>query len=273
MLLLVAGRTVADVVQFIAAVLPVFVASVVECVEAWTVVVAVGLTRGWRAPLLGVGAAVVVIGVLVALFGVTIVDRIDEHLFEVLIGTLLVLFGVRWMRKAILRYAGVIPLHDEDDAFMRQVRQLDGPSEATTRFDWIGFSLAGKAMLLEGLEITFLVITLGSSGEASYPVAITGAAAAFVAVGTAGLIVRRPLSRIPENTLKAFVSVMLVTFGTFWVAAGFGVDWSGGAWALVYLFVVWTAFTAATVRLTRRSIGHRSLAGADDPPATKAVST
>lgn len=239
--------------EFLIAVVPVFVASVVECVEAWTIVVAVGLTRGWRAPLLGVAAALAVIGSLVAVFGVTVVDSIDEHVFEVVIGTLLVLFGLRWMRKAILRYVGVIPLHDEDVAFRRQVDEL-GHAAGPGRFDWVGFAIAGKAMLLEGMEITFLVITLGASGTTSYPVAVTGAVAAFVMVGAAGFAIRGPLSRVPENTLKAFVSVMLATFGTYWVAAGFGVEWAGGAWALVYLFVAWLTLVAGTVTTLRSSV-------------------
>ena len=109
-------------------------------------------------------------------------------------------------------------------------------------------------MLLEGLEITFLVITLGASGDASYPVAITGAAAAFVFVGAVGWAVRGPLSSVPENTLKAFVSVMLCTFGTFWVSEGFGVDWLGGAWALIYLFGFWLAFMVATVTVLRPTV-------------------
>lgn len=251
-------------VSFLIAALPVFIASVVECVEAWTIVVAVGITRGWKAPLVGVAAALSLIGALVALFGVTIVTSIDEHVFEVVIGTLLVLFGLRWMRKAILRYLGVIPLHDEDVAFRRQVAELQG-IETTGRFDWVGFSIAGKAMLLEGLEIVFLVITLGASGTTSYPVAITGAAAAFVLVGVTGFFVRKPLSRVPENTLKAFVSVMLATFGTYWVAAGFGVDWIGGAWALLYLFAAWLALIAGTVVTLRQSL--------DVPQPTKVLSS
>lgn len=238
------------VLGFLVAVLPVFIASVVECVEAWTIVVAVGLTRGWRAPLLGVLAALVAIGALVAIFGVAVVNSIDEHLFEVVIGTLLVLFGLRWMRKAILRYVGVISLHDEDAAFRKQVAELSDEPTAQG-FDWVGFAIAGKAMLLEGLEITFLVITLGSSGTTTYSVAITGAAAAFVFVGATGFFVRRPLSRVPENTLKAFVSVMLATFGTFWVASGLGVDWFGGAWALIYLFVAWLVLLWGTVAYLR----------------------
>ena len=245
------------VIAFLVAVVPVFIASIVECVEAWTIVVAVGLTRGWRAPLYGVVAALAVIGTLVALFGVALVNSIDEHIFEVVIGSLLILFGLRWMRKAILRYAGVISLHDETEAFRHQVDELTH-SPAALGFDWIGFAIAGKAMLLEGMEITFLVVTLGASGTATYPVAITGAAAAFVLVGAVGFFVRRPLSKVPENTLKAFVSVMLATFGTYWVAAGFAVEWLGGAWALVYLFVAWLAVLAGTVAYSRSLIPSSS---------------
>lgn len=267
-----AGRSYgAGVTDFVAAALPVFLAAVVECVEAWTIVVAVGLTRGWRAPLVGVAAAVLVIGVLLALAGAALVDRVDEAVFEVVIGTLLVLFGVRWMRKALLRSIGVIPLRDEDAAFRRQVATLSGTrgpgaggsgagavgtaAGVTSGFDWTGFAVAGQAMLLEGLEMTFLVITLGASGDASYPVAVTAAAAAFVAVGVAGLVARRPLSNVPENTLKTFVSVMLVTFGTYWVASGLGVDWAGGTWALLYLFAAWAVFVRGTVAALRPTAG------------------
>lgn len=239
------------VVGFLVAVLPVFIASVVECVEAWTIVVAVGLTRGWRAALIGVAAALTLIALLIAVFGATVVSAIDEHVFEVVIGTLLVLFGLRWMRKAILRYVGVIPLHDEEAAFRQEVDEL-GHAPRARGFDWVAFSIAGKAMLLEGMEITFLVVTLGASGTTSYPVAITGAASAFVLVGLAGLVLRRPLSRVPENTLKAFVSVMLATFGTFWVAQGLGVEWAGGAWALIYLFIAWLILLVSAVAGLRR---------------------
>ncbi|MEM8904030.1 MAG: hypothetical protein AAGA17_03165 [Actinomycetota bacterium] len=247
--------------EFLVAIIPVFVASVVECVEAWTVVVAVGLTRGWKAPLIGVGVALAIIGTLVALFGATLVDRIDEQVFEVVIGTLLVLFGVRWMRKAILRSIGVVALSDEHVRYRKTLDALGNEREVRA-FDWAGFSIATKTMLLEGLEITFLVITLGSSGDASYPVAISGAILAFVVVGGAGWIARAPLANVPENTMKGFVSVMLTTFGTYWVAAGFGVDWWGGTWALLYLFVVWAGAMKVielwAARPYREALGARS---------------
>ncbi len=241
------------VLEFLVAIVPVFVASVVECVEAWTVVVAVGLTRGWRAPLLGVVVAVTVIGALVVAFGATLVDRIDEQLFEVVSGTLLSLFGVRWMRKAILRSIGVVALSDEHVRYRKTLDAL-GNERTEQAFDWAGFSIATKTMLLEGLEITFLVITLGASGGASYPVAITGAVAAFVVVGAVGWFARAPLDNVPENELKGFVSVMLVTFGTYWVAEGVGVDWAGGAWGLVYLFAFWFVMMRLIARWASRGL-------------------
>ncbi len=249
-------------VGLIVAIVPVFLASVVECIEAWTVVVAVGLTRGWKAPLLGVVAAIAALGLLVLAFGVTLVERIDEHLFEVVVGTLLLLFGLRWMRKAILRYVGAIPLHDEDAAYRKTVDELGRTTWHRDRFDWVGFVISGKTMMLEGLEITFLVITLGAAGDASYPVAIAGAAAAFVVVGIVGFTARGPLSNVPENTLKAFVSVMLCTFGSYWVAEGFGIDWAGGSWAIMYLFLFWLVFVGGTVRAIR-SRGNATSGPAD----------
>jgi uncharacterized membrane protein len=241
-------------VETLISAIPVFLASVVECVEAWTIVVAVGLTRGWRAPLVGVVAAIGVIGLLVAIFGVTIVERIDEHVFEVVVGTLLLLFGLRWLRKAILRYSGVIAMHDEDRIYREEVALLREAGHRS-KFDWVGFAAAFKAMFLEGLEITFLVITLGTAGTTSYTSAIIGAAAAFVAVGSAGYMARTPLTRVPENTLKAFVGVMLCTFGVFWAAEGFGIRWSGDAWGLLYVFAVWWAIAVVAVRVVKSVVG------------------
>jgi len=239
--------------DFLVALVPVFLASVVECVEAWTVVVAVGLTRGWRAPLLGTLAATVVIGALIAIFGVTLVDRIDEHVFEVVVGTMLLLFGLRWLRKAILRFSGVVAIHDEDRIYARHVAELRAAGERT-RFDWLGFVTAGKTMLLEGLEITFLVITLGSEGTTSFAVASLGAASAFVVVGIVGFAARGPLSKVPENAMKCFVGLMLCAFGTFWVAEGFGVEWPGDAWSVLALLATWTGITWCGIRLVRHLV-------------------
>ena len=215
------------------AAIPAFVGAFVEFVEAYTIVVAIGLTRGWRAPLLGAGAAVLTLGALVAIFGVTLVTVIDEHLFALVVGTLLLLFGLKWIRKSILRYAGIVALHDEELIFQREVAELRAQGRAPDRFDWIGFLASYKAMLLEGLEVAFIVIALGAAGTQQLIASTIGAGAAFVVVGIIGSFVRAPLSRVPENTLKFFVGVMLCSFGVFWSAEGFGVEWPGGSLALV----------------------------------------
>ncbi len=240
---------------------PVFLASVVECVEAWTVVVAVGLTRGWRAPLLGTAVATGLIVALIAIFGVTLIDRVNEDLFRVVVGTLLLLFGLRWLRKAILRFAGVVGIHDESAIYQREVEALSGEGARAARFDWVGFVTAGKTMLLEGLEITFLVITLGAQGNANLAVASLAAVTAFVVVGAAGFVARGPLSRVPENTLKWFVGLMLCSFGTFWVAEGFGVAWPGDAWSILALFGAWVVVTWMGIRLVTTSSPPRTTAG------------
>lgn len=237
--------------DLLAAAVPVFLASAVECAEAWTVVLAVGLTRGWRAPLLGVVLAVSVLGALVAAFGTSVVERIDEDLFEVVVGTLLLAFGLRWMRKAVLRRAGRIPLRDEDAAFDREVDALR-PDRSRPGFDWVGFALATKTMLVEGLEVAFLVVGLGATAAGGYPLATAAAAAAFVAVGAVGLLVRGPLSRVPENTIKTVVSVLVAGIGTYWVPSGLGLDWPAGSWALLYLYAAWAGVVVVATAALRR---------------------
>ena len=236
------------------AAIPAFIGAFVEFVEAYTIVVAIGLTRGWRAPLLGAGAAVATLGALVAIFGITLVTVIDAHLFALVVGTLLLLFGLKWIRKSILRYAGIVALHDEELIFQREVAELRGQGRAPDRFDWIGFLASYKAMLLEGLEVAFIVIALGAAGGQQLIASTIGAGAAFVVVGIIGSFVRAPLSRVPENTLKFFVGAMLCTFGVFWSAEGFGVEWPGGSLALVALFGGFVFVSWLAVRLLGRLV-------------------
>jgi uncharacterized membrane protein len=231
------------------AAIPAFIGSLVEFVEAYTIVLAIGVTRGWRAPLLGAAAAVVTLGVLVAIFGVTLVNVIDEHLFELVVGTLLLLFGLKWIRKAILRYAGIVAIHDEELIFQREVAELKAQGQSLDRFDWIGFLASYKAMLLEGLEVAFIVIALGAAGTDELLAATIGASAAFVVVGALGAVIRAPLSRVPENTLKFTVGVMLCTFGVFWAAEGFGVEWPGEALALFPIFGAFVLLSWMGVRM------------------------
>lgn len=218
------------------AAVPAFIGSLVEFVEAYTIVLAIGVTRGWRAPLYGAAAAVVTLALLVGVFGVTLVNVIPEHAFQLFVGSLLLLFGLKWIRKAILRYAGIVPLHDEELIYQREVADLRAQGLQPDRFDWIGFIASYKAMLLEGLEVAFIVIALGAAGGESLVAATLGALGAFVLVSAIGAVVRAPLSRVPENTLKYVVGAMLCSFGVFWAAEGLSVDWPGDALAIPVIF-------------------------------------
>jgi uncharacterized membrane protein len=231
------------------AAIPAFIASLVEFVEAYTIVLAIGVTRGWRAPLYGAAAALLTLGVLVLAFGVTLVNVIDEHAFQLLVGSLLLLFGLKWLRKAILRYAGIVPLHDEELIYQRQVAELRAQGREPDRFDWIGFIASYKAMLLEGLEVAFIVIALGAAGTEALIASTAGAVAAFVLVSVLGAVVRAPLSRVPENTLKFTVGAMLCTFGVYWAAEGFGVEWPGEALALPVIFAAFVVISWLGVRM------------------------
>lgn len=234
---------------FLIAAVPAFIASLVEFVEAYTIVLAIGVTRGWRAPLYGAVGAMLTLGVLIAVFGVTLINVIDEHTFELIVGSLLLLFGLKWLRKAILRYAGIVPLHDEELIYQRQVAEMRAQGREPDRFDWIGFLASYKAMLLEGLEVAFIVIALGAAGGDALLASTLGAVAAFVLVTILGAFVRAPLSRVPENTLKYTVGAMLCTFGVFWAAEGMGVEWPGDALALPAIFAAFVAVSWLGVRM------------------------
>ena len=224
-----------------------FLGSAVEATEALTIVLAVGLTRGWREPLLGALLAIVLLGLLVLVFGQLIVTTIPEWALKLLVGTLLLLFGLRWLHKAVLRSAGVVAMHDEDRAFQDTVNQL---GEAVTRRDWVGFILALKGVFLEGLEVVFIVIAVGGPGHA-WTAAITGGLTAAVVVAAAGLAVRKPLARVPENTLKYAVGILLTSLGTFWAAEGMGASWPGdflSIFALAGIFVVASRLAVTLIR-------------------------
>lgn len=231
------------------AAVPAFIGSLVEFVEAYTIVLAIGVTRGWRAPIYGAVAAIATLGVLVAVFGITLVNVIDEHAFQIFVGSLLLLFGLKWIRKAILRYAGIVPLHDEELIYQREIAELRAQGLQPDRFDWIGFVASYKAMLLEGLEVAFIVIALGAAGGEALLASALGAVVAFLVVTIIGAIVRAPLSRVPENTLKYTVGAMLCTFGVFWAAEGMGVEWPGEALALPVIFAAFVAVSWIGVRL------------------------
>jgi uncharacterized membrane protein len=219
------------------AALPAFVASVVELVEAFTIVLAVGTTRGWRAPLWGTVAAVVTLGLIVAVFGAPLIayhEQVSQS-FHLVVGVLLLLFGMRWLRKAILRFAGIVALHDEELIYQREVAELRAQGRRIGRWDNIGFWFSYKAVLLEGLEVAFIVVALGAQGGAALQASILGAVAAFVVTMVAGALLRRPLAFVPENWMKFVVGAMLTTFGIFWGAEGLGIHWPLGELSLLLL--------------------------------------
>jgi len=236
--------------------LSVFLACAVEGVEALTVVLAVGTTREWRSTWYGVGAALLALSVAVALVGPAL-TAVPIDALRVVVGGLLLSFGMQWLRKAIQRAAGVRPRHDEVAGFERAVtaaRDVPRPVSGHALVDWYAFTIAFKGVLLEGLEVVFIVLTFGSN-QASIPLAAAAAVAAVGCVVAAGFAVRRPLARVPENTLKFAVGVMLTSFGMFWGAEGAGAVWPGGDAALVCLIAGTAATSLAFVALLRRPHG------------------
>ena len=225
------------------AILAAFLASVVEVVEAFTIVLAVGTLRGWRSAWMGTFAALAILGLLVVILG-PLLGHVPIHVLQLVIGILLLMFGMGWLRKAILRSAGVIPLHDEELIFAREKAELIAVSKTShTTQNWIAGLAAFKAVLLEGLEVVFIVIAVGSGRGMLWPAAI-GALAACVVVLIIGVLVHKPLSRVPENTLKFCVGVMLSAFGVFWTGEGLGIAWPGQdlillLFAAIFLSVGW----------------------------------
>jgi uncharacterized membrane protein len=214
----------------------VFLACTVEAVEATTIVLAAGTARDWRSAATGTGAALAALAVIVAVAGPA-VSAIPLHALRLVIGALLLVFGLQWLRKGILRASGRKALHDEDRLYAEHLAaaaagQPGGRSALVP--DWYGFTLAFKGVLLEGLEVVFIVLTFGSNAR-DIPVAVLAAAAAVLLVAAAGVAVRAPLARVPENTLKLIVGVMLTSFGMLWGAEGAGARWPGSDAALLVL--------------------------------------
>jgi uncharacterized membrane protein len=219
----------------------VFLACMVETVEALTIVLAVGTTRSWRSTWYGVTAALLVLALFVGIFG-SALTAIPINVLRIVVGGLLLIFGLQWMRKAILRSSGFKPLHDEDAIFNKQLAEARSVKKSQREGfidDWYSFTVAFKGVLLEGLEVAFIVVTFGAN-QGSIILAVIGAVAAIVVVVAAGIAVRQPLSKVPENTLKFIVGTMLTSFGTFWGAEGAGVRWPGSDMALLGVI----AFTA-----------------------------
>jgi uncharacterized membrane protein len=209
-----------------------FLASFVEVVEAFTIVLAVGTFQGWRPALLGTAAGLALLAALVLVLG-PLLGLIPIHLLQFIVGVLLLLFGMRWLRKAILRSAGIIALHDEMAAYAAETAQLrEEARRHQSRLDWVAGLTAFKAVVLEGIEVVFVVIAVGAGRGLLWPASL-GALAACALVLVIGFIVHKPLARVPENTLKFGVGVMLSAFGVYWTGEGLGVAWPGHDLAIV----------------------------------------
>jgi uncharacterized membrane protein len=211
----------------------VFLACAVEAVEALTIVLAVGIARSWRWSLAGVAAATAALAVIVAALGPAL-DAIPIDALRVIVGALLLVFGLQWLRKAVLRAAGLKAQRDEVKAFAAETDAARAVALTPTGFDGYAFTIAFKGVLLEGLEVAFIVLTFGSS-QHDVGLAAVAACVAIAAVITAGVAVRAPLARVPENHMKFAVGVMLTSFGVFWGAEGAGASWPGGDAALLVL--------------------------------------
>jgi uncharacterized membrane protein len=228
-----------------------FLASAVEMVEALTIVLGVGVVRGWRSTLIGAGAATAVLVALIAALGPAL-GSIPIDTLRLVVGALLLVFGLQWLRKAILRSSGYKALHDEEEAFREEREKATaGGAEQRAGLDWYSFTVAFKGVLLEGLEVVFIVITFGAA-QGRLGLAVAGAAAAVVVVVAAGVLVRGPLERVPENTIKFTVGLLLTSFGCFWAAEGVGVDWPGDELSLVGVLAFLGLVSFGLVRAFRR---------------------
>jgi Ca2+/H+ antiporter, TMEM165/GDT1 family len=228
-----------------------FLGSLVEAVEALTIVLAVATVRSWRPAGLGALAGLVLLGLIVLVLG-PLIGSVPLQVLQLLIGILLLLFGMRWLRKAILRAAGLVPLHDEATAFAAETLELREQARRNeAKLDWLAGLASFKAVVLEGLEVVFIVIAVGAGRGQLIPASL-GALAACTVVAVAGLAVHRPLARVPENTLKFAVGVMLSAFGVFWTGEGLGVAWPGEDLAIVAFAALFLVTALAAVALAHR---------------------
>lgn len=242
-----------------------FFASLVEFVEALTIVLAVGTVRGWRSALMGAGSALALLLAIVLALGPAL-TRIPLDMVQLVVGTLLLLFGMRWLRKAILRYVGAIPLHDEAATFEKQTQSLRLLGEHAAGWDAVAIGTAFKITMLEGLEVIFIVIAFGAGGPGLLIPASVGAVAALLLVIALGLFVHRPLSTVPENALKFVVGILISAFGAFWVGEGLGLAWPGNDWSILSLTLGFMVFGLVAIPMCKACLNARNL------PATKVPS-
>ena len=236
-----------------------FLASAVEFVEAVTIVLAVGVTRQWRSTLIGVLAALVALTLLVVVFGTAIVLFVPIDVVRLVVGGFLLIYGLQWLTKAVMRAGGARAKHDEAAIYEREIAALRAePPIPATGMDWISFTVAAKGVLLEGLEVAFIVVTFGASAGMLAPAALGAAVAGALVLGVA-VLVHRPLAAVPENGLKFAVGVMLTGFGTFWAAEGVGIDWPAGDATILALLAGYVVLALLGVYIVRERLTHRRL--------------
>jgi uncharacterized membrane protein len=234
-------------------------ASAVEFVEAFTIVLAIGLTRGWRSAVAGTVSALVLLSGVAAFSGYALINWFPKSALQLVVGSLLLVFGLQWLRKAILRSSGLKSVHDEEETFREETEAARAAgSETRAGLDWFGFVVSFKGVFLEGLEVIFIVITFGLNAH-SMPTAIAGASVGGAIVLVAGIALHKPLARVPENTIKFVVGLLLSTFGTFWAVEGLGVfehggasiEWPGGDAFILAVLASWCALAWFAVRLLK----------------------
>ncbi len=239
-----------------------FLACTVEMVEALTIVLAVGITRGWRSALIGVGCAFLALTAVVAALGPSLVNYVPIDALRVFVGVLLLIFGMQWLRKAILRAAGLKAKHNEDLIFQQELAELRDEPIDPGALDWTGFVVSFKGVFLEGLEVAFIVLTFGTNSD-RFDLAAAGAVAAFVLVAGVGLVVHQPLSRVPENAIKFAVGLMLMAFGTFWAGEGAHVEWALQEFTIPLLVVFYFATAAALISVLQSRVARPVAAGGE----------
>jgi uncharacterized membrane protein len=248
-----------------------FTASFVECVEALTIVLAMGVTRSWRSALTGTALALAALAGFTAIAGYTLVNWLPRSALQLGIGTLLLIFGLQWLRKAILRSSGLKAMSDEEAKFRKQADAARAAGdEERYGLDWFSFVVSFKGVFLEGVEVVFIVITFGLNAH-NVPLASAGAGAAAAGVIALGVVAHRPLARVPENTLKYVVGLLLASFGTFWAVEGLGVfqsggdslGWPGDNWSIVGLLAAWFLLSRLLIRFAPAIQSGRVLALAE----------
>jgi uncharacterized membrane protein len=222
-------------------------------VEAITIILAVGVTKGWRTAFTGVACASIALAAIVAVLGISLVNYVPLDVLQVTVGILLLVFGMQWLRKAIQRAAGVRSSHDEAAIFAHEFKELSAVSPSGLGLDWQGFVVSFKGVFLEGLEVAFIVITFGANSR-RLDLAVAGAVAAFLLVSGIGIAVHRPLTRVPENAIKHTVGVMLMAFGTFWGAEGVGIEWQLDAGAILLIAGFYWATSLLFIAMIKRNV-------------------